>query len=308
MWGFLLSEGDQDGRYCLAKLFIIMREQEDDNVIPDQGEPVDGTIDLAKELYDKLKESFRGFDNENRKVVHADNSYSRYEVSIYDDFPSHNGPKPYRMMLWVTYYPNEDKPIIPNDFIQKGIDKVIEHMFKTIPEIKDYSNDVLDQFTFDLSNDTIYFKEGILNASSLLPTSTHNVLKAKYPLPNIVRYGVKFSNLYYLEEVPKFDQTYSLAMDKIIKRVKTIYKAFSKGKWRGLDYEFTYKPTITVHQKFKRYNKEQMVLYPDFDVSISSSWPKINGKVMRDVEDQELLKEFLSELESKFKVFGINFS
>lgn len=290
-----------------------MNEQEQDDVIPNQGDqPVDGTIDLAKELYEKLKTNIRGFSERYKHVTFPDNSYSRFELSIYDDYPSHNGPKPYRLMLWTYYYPNDDKPMIPNDIIQKGVSSCIEHIFREVPEIVDYSDDVLKEFTFDLATETVFYKEGIFNLthSSILPQSTTNVLLAKYPLSYLVRRPDGFLDMYLLQNPPTFDQTYSLAMDKIIKRANTIYKAFSKGKWRGLDYEFMYSPTITIHQKFKRYNKEQRVLYPDFGVSISSSWPKIDGKINRasEPEEKQQFDEFIKDMESKFAVFGIRFS
>lgn len=286
-----------------------MREQEEDNVIPDQGEPVDGTIDLAKELFDKFK-SVEKHIGHGIKYNYPDGSFTRLELSAYDDFPNHRGPKPYRLLLWISYIPNDEKPIIPNDMLSSGVKMVVDIIFDKIPEIKEYSKDILNEFTFDVTNETIYFKEGIIHLTNpeILPSNESNVILAKYSLVDMVDNPESFINTYYLENPPRFSEDYSLAMDKIIKRVNTIYKAYSTGKWRGMTYTFPTKPTITIHQRFKRYNKEDRILYPEFAASISTGWPKVGDKYLKSIEDEETYKEFMDFLTKRFKTFNIHFS
>jgi hypothetical protein len=284
-----------------------MLEQEQDDVIPDQGDPVDGTIDLAKELFDKIKKDTGGFSGR-IKLNYPDGS-SGYE-ELYCQDRDHNGPKKYRLGLWLYYYPNDNTPIIPNDLFTHGIKEMINFIFEVFPEIKSYSKEVMDEFTFTLGNDTVYYKEGIMHVTNtnILPSAERNVLLGNYPLWELVHRTDDLINTYYLENPPKFSDDYALAMDKAIKKLKTVWMALKKGTFKGVEYEYMSKPTYVVHQKLNNYNKETRVIYPEFSLSISSGWARIDGKPVNQIEDKELFDEFHEFISKKFNHFGINLS
>lgn len=284
-----------------------MLEQEQDDVIPDQGDPVDGTIDLAKELFDKIKKATGGFSGR-IKLNYPDGS-SGYE-ELYSQESDHTGPKKYRLGLWLYYYPNDNTPIIPNDLFTHGIKEMINFIFEVFPEIKSYSKEVMDEFTFVLGNDTIYYKEGIMHVtdSNILPSAERNVLLGNYPLWELVHRTDDLINTYYLENPPKFSDDYALAMDRAIKKLNTVYAALRKGKYKGMEYEYSGKPTYVVHQRYKNYNKETRVIYPEFELTVSTAWPKLNGKYINQYDDDQLIPDFDTFIKTKFKHFGINLS
>lgn len=284
-----------------------MREQEDDNVIPDQGDPVDGRIDLAKELFEKLRDSKVGTYG---RLDYTFPDGSRGYGEIYCQDHDHRGPKKYRIGMWFYYHPNDDNPIIPNDYASFPIKEYHKTLTGKFPEILSYPEEVYDEFTFDLGNETVYYKEGIMHITDvdILPSNERNVLNAKYPLKEFLFHIDNFANMYYLENPPTFSEDYSLAMDKAVKKLKTVWLALKKGTYKGMTYEYPYKPTYVVHHKHNRYNKESRIIYPDFILGISTGWPLINGKAINKIDDKELFEEFHKFISNKFQHFGITIS
>ncbi len=291
--------GTMHCQYCLAKLFIYMNEQED--VIPNQGDPVDGTIDLAKELYNKLGR-LRG----RTQLTYSDGS--KGFADFYRQDEGHRGPSDYRLSVWVTYYPDGDNPIIPNELVSLGVKKMLERILFEIPEIKSYPKEVFDKFSFALGQETIYYKEGIMHVADVLPSAEKNVLLADYSFYEFIHNIDNSSNLYVIQNPPKFSEDYSLAMDKSVKKLKTIYKAFEKGKWKGYDYELSKNPTYVVHQRFSKYDKESRIVFPEFTLGVTTGYATFNGTPSNKMDDQELVKEFMTLMKKKFEHFGITFS
>lgn len=296
--------GTMHCQYCLAKLFIYMNEQED--VIPNQGEPVDGTINLAKEVMDKLKQATYGFDNR-LNFGFPDGSKCRTETLMKDEEKLFS--------IWMFYYPDNDNPSIPNDLYSESFKRVMEQILKKFPELTSYPKEVTDGIKVDMY-DTIYYKEGVIHLSEdyLISSAERNVLLHPRTLTECIHHLDNTMNSYYVEKVPTFSGDYSLAMDKAIKKLKTIYKAYSKGTFKGNTYELAPKPTFVVHQRYSKYDKENRIIYPDFVLSISSGWMTINGETKKwtDTEVPEEYKQLYTDLQEslkrKFENFGIKFS
>ena len=285
-----------------------MREQEDDNVIPDQGEPVDGTIDLARELYDTLEKGYSKHMNFPRRVDISDNIKALRYINFYDESSTYKGPKRFRLCLMLEVDLNQDNPVIPNDVIVGQVKDVEDFIFKVVPEITEYSMDVINEFTFDVLTVSFYIGQNKVEMSNLnvLPSNEINVLTSKYPFRYLIEHRDTFPNTYYLENPPKFAEGYSLAAQKIVKKSLSVFKAFSKGTWRGMTYEYT-NPTVHMSQKLNNYNKETRVIHPNFNVTITTQWPLLNGKVFKFSDNEDLYKQLNQFMKKRFEVFGIYF-
>jgi hypothetical protein len=101
-----------------------------------------------------------------------------------------------------------------------------------------------------------------------------------------------------MDRLPKFSPAYGMAMDRAIKRIKTIYLAHQKGKFKGLPYRLTDNPTITVLQNYNSsWDADSRVLLPIFDLAVSSA-------IYYEGDQSELR----SALIKKFEHFGILFN
>jgi len=284
-----------------------MLEQEKDDVIPDQGDPVDGTINLAKELFDKIEKATRG-GYSRFKLKYSDGS-SGYVDLLCKNKSEYESLGKYRLGFWLYYYPNHNNPIIPNNIFTHGIEEMLKYIFEVFPEIKSYPKEVMDEFRFYLANDTIYYKEGIMHLTTtydLLPSTERNQLLGNYELWDLIHNTDVFIATYYLDNPPKFSEDYVLSMDRAIKKLNTVYAALRKGKFRGYEYEYSSRPTYVVHQRYNNYNKETRVIYPDFSLTVSTAWPKLNGKYINQYESEDLIIDFDTFMKKKFKQFGID--
>ncbi len=281
-----------------------MNEQED--VIPNQDEPVDGTIDLANEVMDKLKESTYGYDNR-LNFEFPDGSKCRTETLM--------KVKEKLLSMWMFYYPDNDNPSIPNDLYSESFKRIMGHILKKFPELTSYPKEVTDDIKIDMY-DTIYYKEGVLHLSEeyLISSAERNVLLHPRTLTECIHHMDNTINSYYVDRAPTFSGDYSLAMDKAVNKLKTIYKAYSKGTFKGNTYELAPNPTFVVHQRYTKYDKENRILYPEFILSVSSGWLTINDvrkswtTSNMTVEEQRLYDELQESIRKKFENFGIRFS
>lgn len=271
-----------------------MNEQED--VIQD---PVDGSVDLARELYDKIKIRSRV------KAIYSDGSRSMTDV--YKDDKDHRGPVDYKISMWITYYPDDNNPIIHTDYISNAVEEVLKTILDIVPEIMSYPKEVLEKFSFNVGNETVYYKEGILHVMDLITSAEKNMIYTYYGLHEVLQNPRAAASLYVLQNPPRFSDDYPLAMDKAIKKLKTVYKALEKGKWKGHEFELR-SATYVVHQRHQRYDKESRIIYPDFELSISAGYPYLDGESIGYMEDKELASEFQKFITNKFNHFGIRFS
>ncbi len=271
-----------------------MNEQED--VIQD---PADGSVDLGQELYNKFGK-LRG----RTKVTYSDGSQGASD--IYPQDRDHRGPVKYKLAIYHTYYPDKETPIFPTDYLSLPAQEIRKRILSEIPEIESYSKEVLENFSINISLETVYYKEGILHCVDLLTSVEKNVIYHDYYLNEFLKNEAIIES-YVLQNPPRFSDDYPLAMDKAEKKLRTVYKALQKGKWKGHEYELR-SPTFVVHQLYNRYDKESRTLFPDFKLSVTTYYPTLDGKFITDIEDHELRREFMSYITNKFSHFNITFS
>jgi len=238
-------------------------------------------------------------------------------VRINTIFESKIGIQEGKIEIGITFIPNMDpKPVIPTYLLAKSMEVFIDDIKEINPDMFDkpslYPQDVLNDYEVTIYSVAIYPGEGIIHLSEYIPTSVYN-LKAKMPqkLGSLLLNRSLVLNHYMLDEndLPKFDDQYSNTMNKVVRKVKTVYTALQKGTFRGLPYELPkfYQPNVVVHQERERYNLETKVIHPDFSVSYSSGWGTLNGELINQVS-LELKDAFIDFIRGRFLQFGIKYS
>lgn len=273
---------------------------------PDEGIP-DGETSLANELHEKIRKAFYGFTGR-IKYFMEDGTKGYVDVFTNDD------PSKKDLGIGVTYYPDLQNPVISQDYLVKPVSVVIDRLKEEIFKEKEYPKEVLEQFKVRMENEAVYYSEGILRLleNEVLPASERNVIKASHTLYDFIYNTDQVLQTYVIQNPPRFSSDYVLAMDKAVKKMKTIYKALRKGTFKGKSYELKENiPTLVVHQRFKQYNKEDRIIYPEFSLTITSTFPKIDGKpysyTTTNDEDREYANELDEYLSKKFANFGITY-
>ena len=272
----------------------------------DQDQPVDQSV-LANELHEKIRKTFYGFTGR-IKYFMEDGTKGYMDVFVKDN------PEVKDLGIGVTYYPDLQNPVIPQNYLVKPVSVFINHLKENVFKEREYPKEVLEQFKVKIDSEAIYYSEGILRVleNDVLPASERNVIKASHTLYDFIYNTDQVLQTYVIQNPPKFSSDYVLAMDKAVKKMKTIYKALRKGTFKGRSYELREDmPTMVVHQRFKQYNKEDRVIYPEFSSTITSTYPKVDGKeishLTKDENDVQYLKELDDYLTKKFENFGITY-
>ena len=206
-----------------------------------------------------------------------------------------------KIEIGVAYYAieaecNENMFKEPMNIFLIELFKRLEHTLKiTDPTI-------LSGININYYGYTMFYKEGILNFLTreyLTNLDRVNVISDINFLDAYTNLDLALSDLVIpMDRLPKFGDGYSLAMDKAIKRVNTIYLAHQKGKFRGLPYELRKNPTVSILQNYNSsWDEYSRVLLPIFDLSVSSS-----------IEYEGDQSELRSVLIKKFEHFGIQFN
>lgn len=288
-----------------------MLEQED--IKTDDQEPKDGTIDLEKELIEKIKPIWRLFNyGEAGKIGFSDGSRMRVDLIM-------NDRDLYSLEILMVYYPDEDKPKFHHDHFTKPIAAVINHIKRNIPEIESYPKDILHKFSIKIVSETSYPLEGVIKLldGEMLSLFERNRILNPLPLDQALFDFQDALNDYVLYRPPVFSSDYVNVMKKAMKKMYTIYKALQKGTFKGRSYELHEgEPLLVIHQNRSRYNKEQRIIYPDFNLTISARDPKkIDGIDYIDFivnqresgEGMIYVKELNEFLKQRFLNFGITY-
>ena len=284
--------------------FKDIMEQDDER--PDEGKQDDQTS-LANELYEKIRKAFYGFTG---RIKYFMEDGTKGYVDLFLDDKSVKD----KIGIGVTYYPDLQNPIIPQNYLVKPVSVIINRLKEDIFKEQEYPKEVLEQFKFRIEMEAVYYSEGILRLleNEVLPSAERNVLKSSHTLYDLIYNTDQVLQTYVIQNPPKFSSDYVLAMDKVVKKMKTIYKALRKGTFKGKSYELKENmPTVVVHQRFKQYNKEDRIIYPEFSLTITSTFPTIDGKpysyITTNDEDRQYAKELDEYLGKKFANFGITY-
>ena len=207
-----------------------------------------------------------------------------------------------RIGFSVSYYPIE--PECNENMFKEPMVHFLKELFETLDEIlKKTDPTILSGIKINYIGYTMYYKEGILNFISrdfITRLDKVNIMSDISLLDAYTNLDLALSDLVIpMDRLPRFGEGYSLAMDKAIKRIKTIYLAHKKGKFRGLPYQLPDNPVMTVHQnQNSSWDEHSRVLLPIFDLSVR----------VRLIEYEGDQSELSNALVKKFEHFGIQFN
>jgi hypothetical protein len=210
-----------------------------------------------------------------------------------------------QISIGVSYYPIE--PECNENMFKEPMVHFLKELFETLDEtLKKTDPTILSGIKINYIGYTMYYKEGILNFLSrdlIDRLDMVNIMSDISLLDAYTNLDLALSDhVIPIDRLPRFGGEYSLAMDKAIKRIKTIYLAHKKGKFRGLPYQLPDEPITTVHQnQSSSWDEHSRVLLPIFDLSISSV-------PMNSIEYEGDKVELRNALIKKFQHFGIQFN
>ena len=201
----------------------------------------------------------------------------------------------------VAYYPIEPECyenmfVDPMKIFSMELFKRLEHTLKSTDPT------ILSGININYFGYIMYYKEGIVNFLTrdyLTNLDRVNLVSDINFLDAYTNLDLALSDLVIpMDRLPKFSPAYGMAMDRAIKRIKTIYLAHQKGKFKGLPYRLTDNPTITVLQNYNSsWDEYSRVLLPIFDLAVSSA-----------IEYEGDQTELRNTLIKKFEHFGILFN
>jgi hypothetical protein len=206
-----------------------------------------------------------------------------------------------RIEIGVAYHPiepefNENMFKEPMEFFLRELLNILD------PTLKKTDPTILSGIKINYFNYVMYYKEGILNFISrnyLSHLDKVNIMADVNLLDAYTNLDNALSDYVIpMDRLPRFGEGYSLAMDKAIKRIKTTYRAYQKGKYKGFPYELSAEPTVTVHQQPDSWDPYSHVILPIFDLSISVGIKEYEG-------DQSELRKALIK---RFEHFGVTFN
>jgi len=206
-----------------------------------------------------------------------------------------------RIEIGVAYYPTE--PECNENMFKEPMEFFIKELFNILkPTLEIADPTILSGIKINYYGYNMYYKEGILNFITrdyLTHLDKVNIMAdidlfdAHINLDNALS-----DHVIPMDRLPRFGEGYSLAMDKAIKRVKTTYRAYQKGKYKGFPYELHPNPTVTVHQQSDSWDSYSRVILPMFHLSISVGIKEYEG-------DQSELRNALVK---RFEHFDIQFN
>lgn len=275
-----------------------------------------GKFGHTKETLDKVVgviDSLGGWVFSNETVHHPSGKY-RFVPTLYvkrkDDTELELSVKVYLML---------NEYVIPTDFLI-FVNEWMTGMMKT--KIEGLEQMISDErylsgaITYNVREIFVSSKEMFMSLEDYIDTTYYNTHIMKvYPLEelmdqqNIVRH-------YQLDQsqVPTFSEDFSLAIDRVLKKIKSVYKGFRKGTYQGHQYEYKENnPTISILVESNDYNPQTKVIHPKFRVQINAGYVWIDGKGTggfyvnpeNKFTDDKFVDEFNRYIKERFLQFGI---
>lgn len=142
--------------------------------------------------------------------------------------------------------------------LSNAVRKVFELIQDNI-DLKSYSSTELSKYTFRVYEMTINYQTFRTSIMEVLPANVSNRLLHPYGFLALSQYTPQeVGDLYDVspEYLPKFPEDMGLTIQRLIKRIKVIYKTMKKGKINGLPYELG-EPDIKVLPDFRTYDNRE---------------------------------------------------
>jgi hypothetical protein len=293
------------------KILKVLKEQEDNNNL----DVIDGgTYGFVKESLDKIEKELndKSWRFSTETFNSPDGSY-RCNVTLYVNRSSET-----ELNLSGKIYLMLTETVIPTDFLIVCAEWMISRLELVAPDLHEMVKDPRYQpqsITFNFKEVFVSYNETFLSLYDYMDRAYYNThVTNLMPIEELMNSrSINFN--YRLEEpqVPKFSDDYSLATDKMIKKVKSVYSGFRKGTYKGHEYEYREKtPRISIHLKYETYDQTGKVIRPMFRVSINAGYVWIDGKTTSEMDleknrfmDKTFIDEFNKYIKARFEQFGI---
>jgi hypothetical protein len=275
-----------------------------------------GKFGHTKETLDKVVgviDSLGGWVFSNETVYHPSGKY-RFVPTLY---VKRKGDT--ELSLTVKVYLMLNEYVIPTDFlifVNEWMTGMMKSKIQGLEEMITDEKYMAGAITYNVREIFVSSNEMFLALEDYIDTTYYNTTIMKvYPLEelmdqqNIVRH-------YQLDpsQVPTFSEDFSLAIDRVLKKIKSVYKGFRKGTYQGHQYEYKENnPTISVLVESNDYNPQTKVIQPKFRVQINAGYVWIDGKGTggfyttpeEKFSDVKFIEEFNVYIKERFLQFGI---
>lgn len=227
--------------------------------------------------------------------------------------------KELELNLGVKVYLTLTETKIPLDFLIVCTKWVMNRVKEMLPELVELTADpsyTPGMITYNFREVFISYKDTFLSLYDYMNRAYYNTNVVNIiPIEELLNdNSIEFN--YKLEEsqVPKYSDDYSLATDKMLKKVYSVYKGFRKGTFKGHQYEYVRQvPQISILTRKEFLNTSSGIIEPDFKVKVNAGYVTIDGKGTSDLEhennrfpDYQLVKEFNEYIKARFNQFGID--
>jgi hypothetical protein len=295
------------------KILKVLKEQEE---TPINLDVIDGgTYGFMKESLDKiekkLNEEMWRFSTET--FSSPDGSY-RCNTQLYVTRSSET-----ELKLAGKIYLMLNQPVIPLDFLSVSANWMLNKLNDLCPDLFNTVKDGRYQegsITFNFNDTFVSYNETFLGLYDYMERAYYNTnVTNLIPIEELMdKRSIDFNYQLEPSQVPKFSDDYSLATDRMIKKVKSVYKGFRKGTFQGHQYEFKEdNPQISIHLRDDDYNPQTKVIHPKFRVQINAGYVWIDGKGTSEYgipaeerfTDSTVIKPIENYIKARFEQFGI---
>jgi hypothetical protein len=210
------------------------------------------------------------------------------------------------------------EPTIPLDFLSVSAKWMLNKINELCPDVFNTVKDGRYQegsITFNFHEIFVKYSETFLGLYDYMERAYYNThVTNPIPIEELMNdRSIDFNYKLEPSQVPTFSDDFSLATDKMIKKIKSVYKGFRKGTFKGHQYEYVrQEPQISIYPRDDNYNPQTKVIHPKFKVSINAGYPHIDGKTTSDFEqgverftNTLIIKQFDEYIKARFEQFGI---
>ena len=298
------------------KILQVLKEQEE---TPNNLDVVDGgTYTYTKETLDKVIgviDSLGGWVFSNETVHHPSGKY-RFVPTLYT---KRTGDV--ELSLTLKVYLSINEWVIPTDFLIFVTEWMTGKLNEKIPDLMEMITNERYQhgaITYNFGDVFVSSNEMFLALDDYIDTTYYNTHIMKvYPLEELMNQQTIVRH-YDLDpsQVPTFSEDFSLAMDRVLKKIRSVYKGFRKGTYQGHQYEYKENnPRISVLVEHNEYNPQTKVIHPKFRVQLNAGYVWLDGKPTSDFgfnpeekfPDLKFVEDFNVYIKSRYLQFGIKF-
>lgn len=224
------------------------------------------------------------------------------------------------LALSVKVYLILNEYVIPSDFlifVTEWMTGMLKSKIPGLEEMMANERYMTNAITYNFREVFVSSGDMFMSLDDYVDTTYYNTHIMKvYPLEELISNRVSIQRHYELDpsQIPTFSEDFSLAVDRVLKKVKSVYKGFRKGTYQGHQYEYKENnPKISILVESNDYNPQTKVIHPKFRIQINAGFVWIDGKGTggfyvnpeNKFSDDKFVEEFNHYIKARFQQFGI---